>query len=276
MKRINIKVWLVILFISPLTVSAQISARGGNGQRASYSQRYFSPFKPKPSKEQKQKLQPNSSDLTKYAEFLRQPKTGLIRLYPDLECESAYILRADQDCAENIPGSSYYSFREKEYTSDFLSDIRLKNRQFITDGVLTQSFLVNLGNISLENLSLNSDGMKFLNDFIAEPENREAMKQYNQLANGIKQGKYEYRKVAVAVENTTYAMRIVAYKANVFSIYRGWRYNVLEGDNRVDLTIGFKVVRRDQDGSISILWKELDRKKSVKLKLAKPDEKKKQ
>jgi hypothetical protein len=273
MRKLSNIIVFIILLIFSVFISAQMPPKSGNGQKSSSAQRYFSPFKPKQNKEQKQKLQPNPNDLNKYAEFLRQSKTGLIRLYPDLECESAYILRADEVCAESIPGSSNYSFREREYTSDFLADIRLKSKFFVTDGVLTQSFLVSLGNVSLENLLINSEGMKFLTEFMPESENREAIKQYNQLSKGIKIGKYEYRKIVIVAENTTYAMRLIAYKANLFTIYRGWRYNVLEGDNRIDLTIGFRVVRKDEDGSITLLWKELDRKKSVSLKVSKSNEK---
>ena len=123
--------------------------------------------------------------------------------------------------------------------------------------------------------NLNSDGMEFLTKFNPEPENRDAMKQYNDLANGIRLGKYEYRKVAVAAENTTYAIRVVAYKASIYRNYRGWAYNILDGDKRVDIIVAFRVIRKDPDGSLTLLWKELDRKKSVKLKATKPDEKKK-
>ena len=276
MKRLTKAIILLILTNLSISIFAQPPRTvSGEKRPAPAQQRYFSPFKPKLSKEQEQKLFPNSSDLNKYAEFLKSDKTGLIRIFPELDCESRYVLRADEVCAENIPGSSNYSFRKKEYTNDFLADIRLKGRLFISDGVLTQSFLVNLGDIQLENLALNSDGMEFLTKFNPEPENRDAMKQYNDLANGIRLGKYEYRKVAVAAENTTYAIRVVAYKASIYRNYRGWAYNILDGDKRVDIIVAFRVIRKDPDGSLTLLWKELDRKKSVKLKATKPNEKKK-
>ena len=276
MKELTKAVFLLILINLSISIFAQPPRTvSGEKRPASAQQRYFSPFKPKPNKEQEQKLLPNSSDVSKYAEFLKTDRTGLIRLFPELDCESKYILRADEVCAESIPGSSNYSFRKKEYTNDFLSDIRLKGRLFIADGVLTQSFFVNLGDISLENVSLNSEGMEFVSKFDPEPENRGAMKQYFDLSNGIRIGKYEYRKVAVAYENTTYAMRAVAYKASIYRNYRGWVYDVLNGDKRIDIIVAFRVIRKASDGSYTLLWKELDRKKSIKLKVSKPDEKKK-
>jgi hypothetical protein len=275
MKKSIVTVFLIVLSNYP-AFAQQLPPKPVSREGRPAQKRFFFPFKPKRNKEQEQMLLPNPADSIKYKNFLKQPDTGLVRLYPDIECESAYILRADAECAGKIPGSSYYSFRKKEYTSDFLADIRFKSRFFFADGVLTQSFFVNLGNVPLENVSLDSDGMKFLVDFKPEPENKAALKQYEQLSNGLRVGKYEYRKVAVAAENTTYALRSIAYKANIFTNYRGWIYNVLDGDKRIDITVVFRVVRRDKDGSMTLLWKELDRKKSVKMKISKSGDKKQQ
>lgn len=265
MKLVINTLLLVGIMNSVLTLFAQMPPRPTNEERKVSAQRYFPPFKPKRSREQEQQLLPNPADVAGHIDFLKRPGTGLIRLYPDFECESAYIIRADNECANKIPGSASYSFREKEYTNDFLADVRLRGRFFITDGVLTQAFLVNLGNVSLESLSLNSDGMKFVTDFQAAAESREATRQYNDFVRGVKIGNYDYRKAGVAIENNTYAVRVVAYRANLFKRFQGWTYNVLEGDKRVDIIVAFRVLRKDADGSFILLWKELDRKKAVKL-----------
>lgn len=222
-------------------------------------------FKQKRNKEQQKRLFPNTEDSIRYTAFLQQPKTGLIRLTEDIGCDAnALILRADEECLNSIPGGSFYSFRERDYSSSALADIRLKDGLFITDGILSQNILVNLGDTSLESLSVNSDGMKFLADFVPEPDSKDATSQYIKLTRGIRVGKFEYFKVLPAAVNTTYAMRLVAYRGKFLRLYRGFVYDALSGDDRSDLVLAFRIVRKE-NGSVTLLWKELERKKAPKI-----------
>ena len=227
----------------------------------------FFPFKAKRSKDQDKKLRPSAEDLAKYADFLKQPRTGIFRLLNDAQCDSnVYVIRVDDGCKNAIPGSSFYSFREREYTTAYLADIRFKDGLLITDGILSQNILVRLGDTSLENLSTNSQGMKFLVDFVPETLNTAATRQYIEIVKGIRADRYEYRKVLPAAENMTYAIRIIAYRGSFYRSFRGWIFDLISGDDRFDLIVGIRVVRKDDDGSITLLWKELERKKSPKLK----------
>lgn len=240
------------------------SSSSGNPSRTPVSRRMLSLFKQKRNKEQQKQLLPKAEDANRYAAFLQQPKTGLIRLTEDVGCEpSLYILRADEECLKAIPGGSFYSFREREYSSSALADIRLREGLIITDGIFSQNILVKLGDVPLENISLGSDGMKFLTEFQPETGSRGATDQYIELTKGIKHGKYEYLKVFPSFENTTYAMRLVAYRAKVARVYRGYVYNPLS-DDRSDVILAFRVIRKEKDG-ITLLWKELERKKAPKL-----------
>lgn len=224
----------------------------------------------KPTKEQKKRLVPNAQDLRKYEQFLEQPRTGIFRLMPDIGCtENINVIRADAVCLNFVPESSYYSFREKEHTIEILSDIRLKNGFLISDGILSQSILVNLGEIALENLVPTNEGLKFLSDFSPNSQGSEAQKQFIQLMRGVKVGNYQYKKALPMIENATYALRVVAYKGNIFRAFRGYRFDILDGDKRIDLTIAFRVIRKEQDGGVTLLWKEIGRKDSPRLILPK-------
>ena len=182
--------------------------------------------KKKISRAQKKLLQPSNADSNRYASFLKNPNTGLIKIFPDIGCEdNGNVVRADEDCLKTIPMSAFYSFREQNYTPDFLSDIRLKNDVLISDGLLTQGVLTTLGDISLEDVSLASAGLKFINEFKPETHSREALNQTKQLIKGIKADGYIYRKALPAVENTTYALRVVAYRGSFIQTFRGaFRY----------------------------------------------------
>jgi hypothetical protein len=139
----------------------------------------------------------------------------------------------------------------------------------ITDGILAQGILVSLGSVELENVSLESEGLRYLKTFLPQASSAEAQKQYQQVMRGVRIGRHEYRKALPARENTTYALRVVAYRGNIFRTFRGYRFDLLEGDKRIDLTLVFRVIRKDQDGTLTLLWKTLERRESPRLKFPK-------
>jgi hypothetical protein len=220
----------------------------------------------KRTREQKKRLQPNAQDLSKYARFLEQPRTGIFRLMPDLGCtENINVIRADAVCLNFIPESSYYSFREKEHTIEMLADIRLRNGFLISDGILSQGILVHLGEIELETVAARSEGLEFLSNYVPNAQGNEAQKQFIQMIRGVKVGDYEYKKALPMIENATYALRVVAYKGSIFRSFRGYRFDVLFGDKRIDLTIAFRVIRKESDGGVTLLWKEIERREAPRL-----------
>ncbi len=228
------------------------------------------PLRTKPTKEQKKRLQPDAADRANFLQLLEQPRTGIVRLLPDLGCyDNMNILKADEVCRNAIPESSFYSFREREHTLEVLADIRLKNGHFVSDGILSQGIITKLDDVSLDRVSLATDGLEFLTGFAPDPMSVVAKNQYMQLVNGVKAGSFEYKKIAKAVENATYAMRIIAYRGNVFRSFRGWRFDLLEGDKRIDITVAFRVVRKDPDGAVTIVWRELERRESPRMKFPK-------
>lgn len=228
------------------------------------------PLRTKPTREQKRQLEPLPSDIEAFAAFLEQPKTGIIRLLPDLGCyENVNILKADEVCRNSIPESSFYSFREREHTLEILSDIRLKSGYLISDGILTQGILAELGDIRIEDLNLESEGFEFLRTFEPEVAALNAKEQYIGFVRGVRAGRYEYRKLLKANVNSTYAMRVVAYRGNIFRSFRGWKYDLLEGDKRIDMILAFRIVRKSDDGAVTIVWKELERRDSPRMKFPK-------
>jgi hypothetical protein len=258
----------ILITISASQIFAQSPRR--NSRSLTSGNRNIFPIRKKPNSRQKKKLQPDSADLTKYANFLSQPKTGIFRLFPDLGCEeNPNVVKADKKCLEAIPESSFYSFREKEHTAKYLSDIRLKNNHFITDGILTNGFLVRLGDVALENISLSTEALNFMQNYSAQADGAEAQKQITQMSRGIKSEKFLYRKAFPAAENTAYALRVVAFRGSIYRTFRGYRYNLLEGDKRIDIMIAFRVVGKNEDGSVTLLWKELDRRDAPKFQFPK-------
>jgi hypothetical protein len=261
---------LLLIFLGSVFAQTSQQRGGRNSENTSFRSRTYFPFRKKASREQKRQLLPRAEDTARYAQLLAAPRTGIFRLLPDSGCEAnSLVIKADENCLNRIPESSFYSFRENEHEQEVLSDIRLQNGHLISDGVLSQAILVNLGDIRLETVTTASEGLKFLNEYAPQSSSKEAQKQLLQMKNGVEADGYQYKKTAPVVENATYALRVIAYKGSVLRTYRGFRFDLLAGDKRVDLTLAFRVVRKDDDGGITIVWRELARRESPRIKFEK-------
>ena len=222
----------------------------------------------------KQLLEPSPEDSVKYNDFLKTSRTGIFRLFPNFDCESKNLVQVDGNCENFIPQSWSYSFRTKKHIGKDFFDIRLNGEEIFADGFLSQGIIVELGDVPLENVTLESGGIKFLSDFKPELQNAEAKKQYAQIENVVESGGYKYTKSVKAAENTTYAARFVAYRNKIRNIGRyrkNTKYDVRkyvyldEIDKRKDLIIAFRIINKGEDGNFTILWKELGRENSPEL-----------
>ncbi|MBA2619995.1 MAG: hypothetical protein H0U87_02215 [Acidobacteria bacterium] len=225
-------------------------------------------------------LAPDAEDAAKYKDFLRQKNTGLIRLFPDFDCEAKNVIRVGGNCANLVPGSWNYSFRLKNYSDADYFDLRLRNGNLISESFLSQGILVRLGDVPLESVSALIGGLKFLLGFEPQVQSVEAKKQFAQIANGVQADGFKYAKSVRAEKNMTYALRVVAYRtenkvANRLSANASAGnskfINLNFADKRIDLTVAFRIVRRDADGNITILWKELNRREAPKIVFSKSE-----
>lgn len=212
---------------------------------------------------------PDPNDLKTFSAFLKHSNTGLIKLVKDYGCdENTKVVVATEECLKYpIPGSgASYSFRIENYRIRRLADLTFSDDQFSGFGVLNHSILVGIGDVPINEVTLKSTGMKFLTDFEPDTDFEKAKEFDKSLSEGIEKDGFVYRRSLPALENTTYALRSVAYKGSFVRSITGIPYNELDFDKRVDVIIAFRIVRRDEDGSVTILWKELDRKNSPKVK----------
>jgi len=221
-------------------------------------------------------LEPNEADAAKYKNFLRQPKTGLSRLFTDFGCEEKNIIRVDAECADYIPGSWALSFRKKDYSDSYFYDLKFKQGNLLSGSVLSLGILTALGDVPLENVTLTGEGVKFLAELKPETEQEAAAKQMSGFVKGTESGGYKYSGKIRVEENMTYGLRVVAYRMpqNVrlllafdekTPVDNGFfSFPLNDFDERDDITVAFRVVRKETD-NITILWKELSRKDAPKL-----------
>jgi hypothetical protein len=227
----------------------------------------------KPTREELNMLAPSDGLQRQFSAFLKQDNTGLFKLVVDSGCGgNTNIVSAKEKCLKfTMPGAgNSYSFRTNNYRIRHLADLTFTANSFLATGVLAHGILVNIGDVALESVTLQTAGVKFLAEFEPSIDFDKAEAINRQLIAGIKKDGFLYSRGLFAVENATYVLRSIAYNGKVMRSVRGIPYNELDFDNRKDITIAFRVVRSDADGSLNILWKELSKKDSPKIKRKKP------
>ncbi len=221
----------------------------------------------KTKKEERQKLAPAVEDAAKFAAFLRQPNTGLTYLTSDKGCsENPNIVVVSADCLRYaMPGAGgSYSFRVADYRLPRLADITLKGDSFQSNGVRSHEIFVNLGDLPLEDVGLDTKGLKYIVGFNPEPDFQKAAELDRRLFEGIRQDGFLYKRGVKVEENSTYILRTIAYRGTFYRSVGGISYNELDFDKRKDIIVAFRVVRRNTDGAVTILWKTLSKQDSPK------------
>ncbi|MET0753160.1 MAG: hypothetical protein ABWZ66_07295 [Pyrinomonadaceae bacterium] len=193
-------------------------------------------------------------DLNNFRRFLEQPGTGMMRLRDLSECE------IKRKCLQLVAGfGSAYSFHKKTYVEKFYADILFSNAAFHIQGLNTLGFLTDLGDVSIDNLSLTTSGIKEMAEF--EPTDKaEAVKsQLFIVKKGFQVGDFTYKTSVSFKESSTYALRSITYRV-IGKSSKPEKNDKKLKDKWRDIIIVFRVIRKYADGSVSLLWKELQDK----------------
>jgi hypothetical protein len=187
-------------------------------------------------------LSPSAEDKAAFADFLKQSNTGLIRLMLKGIYDDKLSMRG---------GGAYYSFTLLTHEYGPGTDINLEpfnSNSYIPPPVLDHIFnagspgchglIAQLGEVPLDQVTLEHKGAKFLVTYVppsASPRPGEEIRRAN---TGIEQSGYVYKRNAPAITNHSYVLRSICY-------------------GRSDALVGFRIVRKEIDGSVVILWKRL-------------------
>lgn len=214
-------------------------------------------------------LSPDQADLNEYRSFLQQKNTGIARLVPGSECgDATKVISADPNCLKyTMPGNgSYFSFRRGDYSIGRLADLHFNDNSFSVAGLLKHGILTGIGDVRLQDVRAETPGIRFLLDFEPSKDMEAAKQTSRKLFSGIDKDGFYYRQELNLVDNMTYAIRMVAYRASMVRAFNGYVYDEAEFDRRIDVTVAFRVIRKHNDGSITLIWKQIDRKRSPELK----------
>lgn len=197
---------------------------------------------------EKQFLAPSAEDRASYAEFLRQPDTGLIRLLPrELYDTEAY--RKNLKSLTMRGAGAYYSFTRLTHEYGYGSDIELDSG-FLSVGFAGADYgiLMNIGDLRIEDVTGETPIASFISAYsppTLEPAARLEARRFSGAGVTI-DGAFYRSRVPVEV-NTNFLLRSINYSG-------------------ADVLVAFRLIRKDSDGSVVIVWKLL--KKYPKPELA--------
>lgn len=200
-------------------------------------------------------------DLKKYGAFLKSPKTGITRLQnADVCAPNDLVLQASNTCPNNVTGkATAFSFRVQSYRLPMVADVFFKGNKLIANGAFILGILSDLGQTDINSLNAESDGIKQLLDFQPPETGNEIAGQNATLKRGLQVGNYIYKTEIEIKEGNSYVLRSVAYKGKIWQGGGIEKINMLDGDERKDVTVAFNILRKLNDGSIILLWKEISR-----------------
>jgi hypothetical protein len=214
--------------------------------------------------------------LSRYSEFLKTDKTGVFKLFPDHDCVTNNVIRIDGDCKDFVMASSSFSFRTGSYVHPYYHDLGFVNGKLLSDAFFSQGIFVSLGDVPIEDVRAGSAGLKFLFGFQTAADPGTAKSSAAEFQAGTESGGYKYSSSVEPRENTTYALRSIAYEvANSLPTVAETnslgelRFHTLSLDKRADVIIAFRIIRKGTDGSLMIVWKELNRREAPKIKFRK-------
>ena len=213
-------------------------------------------------------LRPNPDDLERYREFLALDRTGIFKLFPQSICDDSRIVRIDGECANSVPGGSRYSFRAGSKTPD----IHYVNDRLFVKGFFAMHLIANIGDVQMGSLTPGDKYVNALMNFVPSTDYDEARAQVDDIENGLLLEGTNYTDNAEIRRDSTYLLRIIAYRngnnlqrrlakaaMTLDDPVRG--FETLLTDNRLDLVVAFRVIRRDEHDNLTIIWREISRKK---------------
>lgn len=180
-------------------------------------------------------LAPAAQDRLAYETFLRERQTGLIRLMPresydweTYQAKQRIMIRG---------GGAYYSFANLTHAYGYGNDIEL-DHNILSVGFAGADYgmLTALGDRPLADINLDDARTRFIAQYKPPKPEPAARSEARRFQAGVTIDGAMYRSRLPVQVGATYLLRSIVY-----------------GDS--DVLVTFRVVRKDSDGSIIIVWK---------------------
>lgn len=228
MKRI-----LTAAFLISMLLMLSVSALAQSGSRAE-TLKQIEAKRAELATLEKEFLAPSTEDRALYAEFLSRPDTGLIRLLPreSFDREDKMTIRG---------GGAYYSFALLTHAYGRGSDIELQqNHLSVGFAGFDYGLLVNAGQGPLDEVTFDHPSVRVLANYQIGGTEAEARSEHRRIGAGAQLDGIDIRSRLPVEVNANYVLRSINYPQS-------------------DVLVALKVIRKDEDGSVTILWKLLKR-----------------
>ena len=202
-----------------------------------------------PNSAEKSLLTPSPEIRQQFAGFLELPNTGLIRMYPP---GRRRVISVTDLATGRRPGfgryASLYSFTKARHGNGLngyvdprlgWAELLLLNGRFLT-GFNGEALgvLVALGDVPLETVTPETDGVTGLTNITPPADYFEAVSLSRRNRAGFALERFRYGSSLPVAENMTYVLRSTSNK-------------------RADILVGFRVVRVDELGGVTLIWRKL-------------------
>ena len=239
---------VVTLFALALTADAQIKRPEDpvalpspfeRSQEVTFTSRYPTsgriPIKREPQVLKKGLLAPSMQDRLQHDAFLKQSKTGLIRLMPrEVYDWERYKVPARIDIRG---GGAYFSFVHRTHEYGYGSDLQLDRNKFsVGFAGGDYGMIVDLGDVPIDEISETDPRFVFMSNYKPSNAGSEATGELMRFNNGVRVDDPNYRRTVPARSQSTYLVRSIDFGTS-------------------DVLVAFRVVRFDTDGSAIIAWK---------------------
>jgi len=180
-------------------------------------------------------LAPSPQDRLDHEDFLKQSKTGLIRLLP----REVYDWRTynTPNQIEIRGGGAYFSFTYRSHQYGYGSDLELDHNKF-TVGFAGADYgmLIQLGDVPLDSIQEDDPRLIYMATYKPPVNEMEARSEANEFSKGREVDGFIYRRIVPARGQSTYLLRSINYRVG-------------------DVLVAFRVTRFDGDRSAIIAWK---------------------
>jgi hypothetical protein len=198
-------------------------------------------------------LAPSINDRLKSAAFLRTPDSGLILLLPEKVLDDK-VFQAHKEL-HILGAGSFYSFADHTHAIGYASDVKLEGGSLNAGfSPLHLGIIRDLGDVPLENLTLDDPRVQFLSVYQAPRKLETAQAEAALFRLGVKLDSATYSSEVPIQVNSTFLLRSITY-----------RYH--DGS---DVLVVLRVLHKDDDGSVTIEWKRLKKYRAPKRSFNRP------
>ncbi len=245
----KVPVLFVLFFTACFSAAAQIPDARDEPAKRPLARRNVWVSEFEPNSIEKKLLEPAAEDEHRFTQFLQQPDTGLIKLFPP---GRRRVVSVADLATGRRPGfgayASLYSFSKAKHGNGLhgyvdprrgWAELRLINGRFVT-GFTGESLgvMVALGDVELDTVSPETYGVTGLTNILPPADYHEAASLSRRNRAGFALESFRYGRSLPAAANMTYVLRSTSNK-------------------RADVLVAFRVIRIDENGGFTLIWRKL-------------------